>query len=174
MSSNSVQEARKASLTVRDKALEGGRTIMIAVDESEHSRTAFEWFFKNVFRPNDFIVLTHVEEPPNFPSFSLKDGLALPVDEWRKRIEEQITKINKLQGDYEADLIGKRVHYKITGEHNRNIGDAIVREAEKEGANLIVVGTRGLGAVRRTLLGSVSDYVVRHSTVPVIVCPKST
>jgi len=34
----------------------------------------------------------------------------------------------------------------------------------------IVVGTRGLGSVRRTILGSVSDYVVHHAHCPVIVC----
>ena len=37
-------------------------------------------------------------------------------------------------------------------------------------ADMIVVGTRGLGKVRRTVLGSVSSYVIHHAHVPVIVC----
>ena len=43
--------------------------------------------------------------------------------------------------------------------------------AENEHANLVVMGTRGLDVIRRTLIGSVSDYVVRHSKVPVLICP---
>ena len=49
-------------------------------------------------------------------------------------------------------------------------GQAIVRAAETEGATCIVTGTRGLGKVRRTLLGSVSDYILHHAHVPVLVC----
>lgn len=42
--------------------------------------------------------------------------------------------------------------------------------ANREKAVYVVVGSRGLGKIRRTFLGSVSDYVLHHSLVPVIVC----
>jgi nucleotide-binding universal stress UspA family protein len=45
----------------------------------------------------------------------------------------------------------------------------IVELAEEIGAGMIVVGSRGLGGVRRALMGSVSDSVVRHSHCPVLV-----
>jgi nucleotide-binding universal stress UspA family protein len=45
----------------------------------------------------------------------------------------------------------------------------IVRLGEDLGAGLIVVGSRGLGGVRRALMGSVSDSVVRHAHCPVLV-----
>ena len=41
--------------------------------------------------------------------------------------------------------------------------------AEELGAGLIVMGCRGLGGVRRALMGSVSDSVVRHAHCPVLV-----
>src|SRR4028118_1711266 len=47
--------------------------------------------------------------------------------------------------------------------------EEIVRVAEEIGAGLIVMGSRGLGGVRRALMGSVSDSVVRHAHCPVIV-----
>lgn len=49
-------------------------------------------------------------------------------------------------------------------------GEAIVKAANEEKATMIVMGTRGLGKVRRTIMGSVSDYVVHHAHCPVIVC----
>jgi nucleotide-binding universal stress UspA family protein len=47
-------------------------------------------------------------------------------------------------------------------------GEEIVRCADEQGAAAIVVGRRGTG-VSRALLGSVSDYVVRHAKQPVSV-----
>ena len=45
----------------------------------------------------------------------------------------------------------------------------ILALAEELGAGLIVMGCRGLGGVRRALMGSVSDSVVRHAHCPVLV-----
>ena len=54
----------------------------------------------------------------------------------------------------------------------KNAGQGIINVAEAEKAQLIVVGTRGLDAIRRTFLGSVSDYVIHHSKIPVLICPR--
>ena len=48
-------------------------------------------------------------------------------------------------------------------------GEAILAAADSEGADLVVVGTHGRSVIGRLLLGSVSEYVVRHSRVPVLV-----
>jgi nucleotide-binding universal stress UspA family protein len=45
----------------------------------------------------------------------------------------------------------------------------IVRLSEELGAGTIVIGSRGLGGVRRSLMGSVSESVVRHAHCPVFV-----
>jgi nucleotide-binding universal stress UspA family protein len=50
-----------------------------------------------------------------------------------------------------------------------NPADEIVAYADSLGADLIVVGSRGLGAVGRALLGSVSRGVLRESRRPVLV-----
>ncbi len=51
----------------------------------------------------------------------------------------------------------------------REIRREIVRLAEELGVGLIVLGSRGVGGVRRALMGSVSDSVVRHAHCPVMV-----
>ena len=45
----------------------------------------------------------------------------------------------------------------------------IIRTAEALGVGLIVIGSRGLGAISRALIGSVSDSVVKHAHCPVLV-----
>jgi nucleotide-binding universal stress UspA family protein len=44
-----------------------------------------------------------------------------------------------------------------------SVGAMLVLEAEKIGCNAIIVGTRGLTGVKRTLLGSVADYVLKNA-----------
>ncbi len=44
-------------------------------------------------------------------------------------------------------------------------GEAVVRAAQELNVDCVVMGTRGLGTIRRTILGSVSDYVYTTHTV---------
>ena len=66
-------------------------------------------------------------------------------------------------------------HFQIKGEFVRventqdKPGAAICECAADRGATYIVTGTRGLGKIRRTIMGSVSDYVIHHAHVPVLV-----
>jgi nucleotide-binding universal stress UspA family protein len=48
-------------------------------------------------------------------------------------------------------------------------GEHIVSAANDPGTDLVVVGARGLGAFKRLLLGSVSEYVLHHAECPVLV-----
>jgi nucleotide-binding universal stress UspA family protein len=48
-------------------------------------------------------------------------------------------------------------------------GPALCDFARSEQASAIVIGTRGRGGIKRALLGSVSDYVVRNAPCPVVV-----
>ncbi len=48
-------------------------------------------------------------------------------------------------------------------------GDAILRVAETQGVDLIVVGTRGLGALKGVLMGSVSHKVLHYAACSVLV-----
>ena len=62
----------------------------------------------------------------------------------------------------------------VAGEHlvEGRVAPEIVGLAEEIGAGLIVMGSRGLGGIRRALMGSVSDLVVQHAHCPVFVVRK--
>ena len=51
---------------------------------------------------------------------------------------------------------------------------ALEEAADATDASLLVVGSRGLGAVSGLLLGSVAGYVARYSTRPIAIVPRST
>ena len=75
--------------------------------------------------------------------------------------------------DKEVDLIRESGAKEIPAHLEFGRPDtAIIDLAEELGAGLIVMGSRGLGGVRRALLGSISDSVVRHAHCPVMVVRK--
>ncbi|ELU16581.1 hypothetical protein CAPTEDRAFT_228160 [Capitella teleta] len=81
-----------------------------------------------------------------------QDGITL-VQKYEKKLKD-----NNMQGDAHTE-VGKP-------------GESIIACADKYRANQIVMGTRGFGVLRRTILGSVSEYVIHHSKVPVTVVPR--
>jgi nucleotide-binding universal stress UspA family protein len=79
--------------------------------------------------------------------------------EAQKVLDEQVQEIERAGG-------GVKEAYLRVGERR---DQAIVHLAEELGAGLIVMGSRGLGGVRRALMGSVSDSVVHHAHCPVMI-----
>ena len=64
-----------------------------------------------------------------------------------------------------------QLRYKIRGDSSPKTGQAICDIADHENADCIVMACRGLGMIKKAVLGSVSDYVVRHANRPVLVVP---
>jgi nucleotide-binding universal stress UspA family protein len=79
--------------------------------------------------------------------------------EAQKVLDEQVQKVEEAGGSV------KEAHLRI-GERP---DQAIIHLAEELGIGLIVMGSRGLGGVRRALMGSISDSVVRHAHCPVMI-----
>src|SRR5215212_3092542 len=79
----------------------------------------------------------------------------------RGRLDEQVRKIKAAGGSV------AQAHFRI-GRPDAEI----TALAEEIGAGLIVVGSRGLGGIRRAMMGIVSDSVVRHAHYPVMVVRK--
>jgi len=52
-------------------------------------------------------------------------------------------------------------------------GDSILEAARAEHADMVILGSHGRGPIGRLLLGSVSQHVVRHAGIPVVVVPGS-
>lgn len=87
---------------------------------------------------------------------------------WQANLE-RATRDARSWVEERADLLGSKAK---SSEAHLAFGEPareIVRLADEVGAGMVVVGSRGLGGVRRMLLGSVSEAVVEHAPCPVMV-----
>ena len=88
-----------------------------------------------------------------------EEALEAVMGEAQRVLDEQAQKVEEAGGAVEE------AHLKI-GERP---DQAIIHLAEELGIGLIVMGSQGLGGVRRALMGSISDSVVRHAHCPVMI-----
>ena len=150
--------------------------ILLATDGLEEATLAAETAIDLANKTGSELHVVHVRISLYSPAFSKAyEGYEEGVDvgaylqdeseELTRRgqglLDEQVRKIKAAGGNVaQAHLRVGRPEAEITA------------LAEEIGAGLIVVGSRDLGGIRRSLLGSVSDSVVRHAHCPVFVVRK--
>lgn len=154
------------------------RVVVLAMDGSTEADAALQWFAKNIYRQDDEVLVIHclhhtashamgcTEHMTMGVLFSSFQSLDLKAIEkaFQKETNDAVRLCSQLE-----ELLQK---YEIQGKVIRVQGDPghkIVTTAEECKASLIVLGSRGHGAIRRTVLGSVSDYILHHATIPVLV-----
>jgi len=130
--------------------------IVVGFDGSDQAREALE-------RAADIAggATVAVVSSANVRTFFRGAGLS-PVDPADAEARE------KALADAREFLEGRGVNGVYIEGHG-SPADVIVQEAEESGADLIVVGARGLGAAKRIALGSVSTNVVHHAHCDVLV-----
>ncbi|XP_052795503.1 universal stress protein in QAH/OAS sulfhydrylase 3'region-like isoform X1 [Mya arenaria] len=144
-----------------------GKNVLIAMDGSKHALYAFEWYAKNLYHPDDNVIMAHCAEPGvNIPPTTLMAGNPTMIQTMMKDHEQHVMDtfktIDQLAKKYNIKHVLERLHGPP--------GEAIVKAADSQNADMIVAGSRGFGTLRRTIMGSVSDYIVHHSKVPVMIC----
>jgi nucleotide-binding universal stress UspA family protein len=134
--------------------------ILLPTDFSEASRPALTYAAAFARPCNSEVTLIHVIEPPPYPEFGYAH---VPVKE--ARLKREVS--NKLDASCrELSQTGVRASQVIrTGSAFREIAE----QAREQGADLIVIGTHGRGAIAHALLGSTAERVVRHAPCPVLV-----
>jgi nucleotide-binding universal stress UspA family protein len=136
--------------------------ILLAVDGSAYSDVAVEELLKRPWPPHSEVkVITAAMMP-----IPIGMGPWGGVPEYSVELEKSVRKAAQTFMDdalLKLSTIDDKT-LKISGEIVPGPpGQAIVEEAERWGADLILVGSRGLGVWNRLLLGSVSSAVVHHA-----------
>jgi nucleotide-binding universal stress UspA family protein len=94
-------------------------------------------------------------------------GPSNDVDEQAEAAEEQLLR-DQLQGGAERAQT-PAVSIVVVVERQRHVATAIADAAARHGVDLVAMATHGRGGVRRLLLGSVTDKVLRTSVLPLLV-----
>lgn len=144
------------------------RVVVLAMDGSEESKSAMNWYAENLRKNDDDVVVVHsVHHTAHYTMGSVW----APIDAQAvvKAFEEESNMGAKTCSQIEEMLKQKEIEGRVI-QTSGDPGHRIVSTADEVGADFIVVGSRGLGTIRRTVLGSVSDFIVHHSNVPVFIC----
>ena len=142
-------------------------TILLATDGSKQAELAARTAVDIAATTNSELHMVtvarhehaHVYDLPEEPGDVQKSLYEAIERKARELLDEQVKKIEQTGG-----TIPQEVHL-LRGHPDREI----VHLAEEIGAGLIVIGSRGQGGVRRALMGSVSDLVVRQAHCPVLI-----
>ncbi|XP_052081180.1 stress response protein NhaX-like isoform X3 [Mytilus californianus] len=154
-----------------EEAKTGGKNVVIAMDGSEHSKYAFKWFVDNCRKEDDHVYIVHaVEMNEMISSQQFSSPYSFDPDVLASILKKEKERVTQELQQYAALLTESGVDGTVKSVHTSNPGDGIVKCAAELNAAIIVTGTRGLGKIRRTLIGSTSDYILHHAHVPVMIC----
>jgi nucleotide-binding universal stress UspA family protein len=167
VSSAVVHHAHCPVLVVKDEPRSLLEVVM-AVDGSEDALAAARFFAALPLDPATTVRLIGVVERPRYPYASpevITPTLDAAVEEL---VADRRAAIEDALGRVEAELRDKVVEI----ERSTPVGlpaDEIVAAARDAKADLVVIGARGLGAIKRLLLGSVSERVLHRVDCPVLI-----
>jgi len=132
--------------------------VLCPVDFSEPGNAALHFASVLASEAGARLLIVHVEETlPEYPADI--DGFGMGVAESnRKRSADQLASIQPTIKGVEFE---QRILKGVPGRE-------ILRFAEKEKVDLIVMGTHGRRGLSRLLMGSVAEWVVRRAKCPVL------
>jgi len=139
--------------------------ILIAVDQSPHSERAIRFVSRMRWPAGSRVLLVSVLAPLMSPPPSGADvGAPILVGGGREQQAEVHALVSRAEDEIRAAGIATEARLP-TGDPR----DALLRLAEEERVDLIVVGSHGRTGLAKLLLGSVSSYVVTHARCSVLV-----
>ena len=152
------------------------KNILVAVDGSESSKRAAHVALGLAEKLKAELIVLHAISPPTSyyqSNFPVPVGMAPPPPS-QKEIDAYYAYARRVAlgivGDTvsEAKKVGTNVKTELP-EGVSSVVETIINHAAKEHADLIIVGTRGLGGFKKMLIGSVSSGVISHANCPVLV-----
>jgi nucleotide-binding universal stress UspA family protein len=147
--------------------------IVVAVDGSVHSEKALDHAISlaRAFGAEMQIVhaIRHVEITKTIFKQTFSSKAALSADELYDGLKREASKwMEKYERKAKSAGVAK-VTTRILAEMNKSEVQMITEHAEGVKADMIVMGSRGLGTFKRLVLGSVASGVVSHALCPVFV-----
>jgi nucleotide-binding universal stress UspA family protein len=137
------------------------RCILVPLDFSEHAAAVLDWAAHLAQEHGSRVVLFHAYHLP--VEFQQLEGAYLPPDFWANVKAEAEQSLEH----YAAELRAKKVEVEAVVAEGY-AATAIIDEVEKQGADLVVLGTHGLSGLKHLLLGSIAERVVQKAPCAVL------
>jgi nucleotide-binding universal stress UspA family protein len=160
--------APSGDAAVKERRKEMDRSIVCGVDGSPDSQAALAVAIDLATRLQRRLIMANVVEPSHAPyvgAVSLGRAVAHPLfletDQQEAAANELLVELGATMGLEDAD---RRV---VVGYAAERLADL----ADEERADMIVVGSRGRGAFKAAILGSVSTSLIGVARCPVLVVP---
>ncbi len=149
------------------------RSVLVATDGSEGANDAIRFFLSLPLRRDVRVRLLSAVEPVPFPTTA--PGMI------RRRLRAMVAEIERERRSGTGKLLeraGAELRTKLSrvtrSAPTGHPAEEILATAAAFDADLIVVGARGLGGMKRLLLGSVSERVLRDARCPVLIVKRSS
>ncbi|KAK7268193.1 hypothetical protein RIF29_20884 [Crotalaria pallida] len=159
--------------------------VMVAIDESDGSFYALKWALDNLFTTMDtdgvdssqenesMVLLVHVQPKFHNYVYPVPVGPGGAVFYPAPVVAESV---QKAQEERSASILSRALQMckdkQVKSESiilNGDPREMICQAAEQMHVNLLIMGSRGLGMLKRTFLGSVSDYCAHHAKTPILI-----
>jgi nucleotide-binding universal stress UspA family protein len=143
------------------------KKLLIAYDGSDASKKAIDMALKCANKEDEVTLLTVVPAELTESSFT---KMLLPTIDLSKLVKSGTFKEKAMES---LSKVSKEIGYNVKkvniAVESGDPADEILLSAKKHDVDIIVVGYKGYGKEGRFLLGSVTDKVVRHAGVSVLV-----
>ena len=133
------------------------RTVMIPIVVSDVDESTFEYYWKVISMPQDQVLLVHI--------FSSKEAT-------KEKWHENQTQLKTVVRPFEEQCKERNINYQLIL-HTGKAGEGIVELIDTHKPDLLIIGSRGLSKLRRTIETSVSEYVHHHAKIPILIIPHS-
>ena len=142
----------------------GIERIVVGVDGSDSSKHALQWAYEEAAHHDASVTVVTAWHVPTLP-MSPPYGSAAPEGYASQPQREALALLDHLT----SELVPRDPPVKVrtSVEEGRSPAKVLI-ERSKE-ADLLVVGSRGIGGFAGMLLGSVSQHLVAHADCPVVV-----
>ena len=139
------------------------RTILCPVDFSDQSQEALRWAVAVAAQNRSRLIVLTAVDPLLAHAAKARLNVDLPSAETEPALRELVNATLPPHASWAPETaLDVRV-----GEASQ----VILEAAERERADLIVMGTQGLGGIRKLLLGSTTEQVLRGTRTPLLAVP---
>jgi len=143
------------------------KRILVPVDGSTTSAKGLKAAIKLARESRGKLCLLHVvQEYAALAAPEVGSSIAPILEAMRAAGRKTLARIER-----GARGAGVRAETTLAEDFGGRVADAIVKQAKRWRADLIVMGTHGRRGIQRALLGSDAELVVRYSPVPVLLIP---